>query len=130
MKPNVTYPRADTAVIAVLTTAFTAQAVTVGARLPAGWTPASNPHVQVVIDGTPIVQHPVAISPTVRIVAWAPSPTLAHQWVMRAHGHVLAHQSTFVALPLTGPLPAVDAAQQNAELCSVTVRVRVRSVDN
>lgn len=129
-RPNVTYPRADSAVIAALTTAFTAQAVTVGSKLPPTWTPASNPHVQVLVDGTPNVQHPVAISPTVRLVAWAASPTLAWSWVMKAHGHVLAHESTFVALPLTGPFPAVDPDHANAELCSVTVRVRVRSTDN
>lgn len=130
-RPNVTYPRADSAVVAELASAISSTECTVGATLPADWTPGSLPHIQVLIDGTPIVQHPVAIAPTVRLVAWASSPTLAHTWAMHAHGHVLAYEGDeFAAFPLTGPLPAVDPDHQNAALCSCTVRVRVRSVDN
>ena len=128
-KPLVTYARVENVLVDFLEPLLAGEA-TVGAVLPAAWTPASDPHVSVTVDGTPIDDHPVSISPTVRLVAWSPSPTDSHDLVMLARAHVLAHVGDeFDAVPLTGPQPATDEEHGNAALCAVTCRVRVRSAD-
>lgn len=128
MKPVATYPRVENVIVDFLEPLLAGDA-TVGAVLPTDWTRAADPHVSVVVDGTPIDDHPVSISPTVRLVAWSNSPTESHDLVMLAHAYVLAHVGDeFDAVPLTGPQPATDDEHGNAALCAVTCRVRVRSV--
>ena len=127
-KPLVTYPRVENVLVDFLEPLMAGEA-TVGAVLPGGWTPQSDPHLSVTVDGTPIDEHPVVIAPTVRLVGWSASPTEAHDLVMLAHGLLLAHVGAeFDAVPLTGPQPVTDEEHGNAALCAVTCRVRVRSV--
>jgi hypothetical protein len=126
----VTYPDVERAVVDYLTDELDA-GPTVGVDLPGGWTPDASPtHVQVALDGTPIVNHPVNIGATIRVTVWARTKTEAKAVALLAHGHLLAYAGGggFVnILPLTGPLPATDPDHHNAELCSITVRATVAS---
>lgn len=127
-KPLVTYPDPERAVVDHLADAFAGEDVTVGIGVPAGWTAASDPHLQVACDGTPTDEHPIAHRTTVRIVAWSSSTTEAKRLALLAHGHLLADPTGDLhsVTPLTGLLPAHDR-DHDAELASFTVRVRVRS---
>lgn len=104
--------------------------VTVGVGVPANWTKASPDHLQVSLDGTPIVVRSIVAHSTVRVTAWAKSTTRAKQLANLALGLLSAHgggSGIAVVLPLTGCFPARDT-DTGAELASVTVRVTVRSI--
>lgn len=104
--------------------------VTVGVGVPDGWDPlTSDPHLQVACDGTPSQVHPIVAHHTVRVVAWAASPTEAKALAALAQGLLLgvgAQQPIAALLPLTGLLPARDP-DTRAELASFTVRATTRS---
>lgn len=126
-----TYPDVERLVVDYLTEQFgdVDPEVTVGVDVPPGWTSASSPHVQVVNDGAPAADHPVAAHATVRLVARAGDTTDAKRIVSLAHGLLLAHpggEGIASTRYLTGPLPAQDP-ETRAELCSATARVTVRS---
>lgn len=124
-RPLVTFPRADVLVIDYLDDLLVEP---VSAKLPPNWTGGSPTVLTVSIDGTPIVDPPFTISPTIRLVAWAAGPTDAHELVMLAAGHLEAHDGElFTARLLNGPIPATDPDHEDAALCAATLRVRVRS---
>lgn len=130
MKPTVTYPDAERAVVDLLgpLMADTGEDVTVSVGVPTTWTADSKAHLQVAWDGTPAVDHPVASRCTIRIVARASTPTEAKRLAWLAHGLLCAHQGDVARFAsLTGPLPARDPAT-SAELASTTVRATFRSV--
>jgi hypothetical protein len=97
----------------------------VGDKLPANWTPASKPHVQVLLDGTPRGQHPMVVHGTIRLVARAANAAASNDLANLAQGELLAapHIGT---LFLTGLFPARDP-ETNIDLASNTTRVSVRS---
>lgn len=132
MKPIVTYPDVERVTVDLLALIVYPHepTVTVGIGVPADWTPAEPDHLQVTCDGTPAMDHPVAVHSTVRIVAWSATPTRAKELANLALGLLLAHggaEPIAAITPLTGMLPARDTATR-AELASFTVRVTVRSV--
>jgi hypothetical protein len=103
------------------------QDVTVGVDIPTTWTTATKPHVQVALDGTPLVIYPITVRATVRLTAWAGSTTAAKDLVALAMGLMLSHPGdTKVASvkPGTGVLPTRDH-DSGAQLASVTVRVNL-----
>lgn len=130
MKPLVTYPDPERAVVDHLTDALTGEDVTVGIGVPTDWERGVDPHLQVACDGTPTDEHPIAHRTTIRVVAWADSTTEAKRLALLAHGHLLTGwgDDLHSVTPLTGLLPAHDR-DHDAELASFTVRVRVRSTE-
>lgn len=103
---------------------------TIGVGVPSSWTAGSTPHVQVSTDGMFMENWPVAGEATIRLVAWAASPTAAKALAQRAQGYLLAHDGVgdiARTRPLVGLLPARDE-QTGAEIASVTVRVTLRSI--
>lgn len=103
--------------------------VTVGIGVPSDWTTDSPEHLQVALDGTPALEHPVIAHSTVRIVAWSASTTRSKELANLALGLLCAHaggDGISAILPLTGIFPARDP-DNRGELASVTVRVTVRS---
>lgn len=123
----VTFPRVENLVVDFLVS----EDFDAAARLPENWTTASAPVVVVSVDPTPAqdIAAPVAITPTVRLVAWSESPTDSHDLVMAAAGLMEAHDGhQFTARLNTGPLQAIDPDHGNAALCAVTLKVRVRSI--
>ena len=129
MKLAVTYPDPERVVRDYLAAVMGDQA-TVGIGVPGDWTPSAGPHLQVATDGMFMAGHPVYGEATVRIVAWAASPTEAKRLAQLAQGHLLAHPGDGTIArtrPLVGLLPSRDF-QTNAETASVTVRVSLRSV--
>lgn len=104
--------------------------VTVGIDVPSDWSADSPGHVQVICDGVPQLDHPLAAYATVRLLARAASTTEAKRLAGVALGLLVAHpggDGISKARPLTGPLPARDP-DTRAELASATARVTVRSI--
>lgn len=130
MKLLVTYPDVERLVVDWLTEQID-EDVTVGVGVPVGWVKSDRPHVQVSVDGTPAMDHPVGARSTVRLVAWAAETTEAKRLANLAHAHLLAHpggDGIAGTLALTGIFPAHDS-KTGAELASVTTRVTVRGVE-
>lgn len=103
--------------------------VTVGIGVPAGWTASLKAHVAVAWDGTPIVEWPAVQRATIRLVAYAGSPTEAKRLAALAQGVLCSHpggDGIVSARPLTGVLPARDPDTQS-EIAATTSRVVVRS---
>lgn len=126
-RPAVTYTDPERAVVDFLTDAMD---VPVGVNLPDDWTPSSGTFLQIQWDATPVVQHPVSIGATIRVIAWAATKTVAKAKAMEAMGRLCAYSGhgDFVNIvPLNGPLPATDPDHHDAELCSITVRATVPS---
>ena len=122
-------PDAEHVVIDYLTPALAArgQDVTVGVDVPTTWTTTTKSHVQVALDGTPEVIYPILGRATVRLTAWASSPTTAKALVALAHGLLLSHPGSLEVgsvKPLTGVLPTRDPVS-GAQLASVTVRLNL-----
>jgi len=132
-KPLVTFPDAERLTVDHLGPALTG--VDVGVNVPPRWKLGDTPHVQVALDGTPIVDRFIAQRATFRLTARADSTTAAKALAQRASAHMLAGgwpAGITNVQPLTGPFPARDP-QTLAELVSLTVQVIVRSstlVDN
>lgn len=116
---------AETWCVEVLTELLDDEDVTVSVGVPAGWTPSSDPHIQVRHDGTPTVEHPVAAWATVSLIARAATTTAAKSWASRAQTLLCDNHELIAAAALTGVLPARDDATQ-AEIATTTVQVAVR----
>lgn len=132
MKPTVTYPDAERAMVDLLDELIAAHepAATVSVGVPEGWQPTSPPHLQVAFDGSPDGDHPFADRPTIRIVARASTTTEAKRLAHLARGLLLAHRGGggFARIrPGIGVLPARDV-DTHAELASFTVLTTVRSI--
>lgn len=123
MKPAVIYPDAEVSTRETLTALLADEACTVTIGKPADWTPGSTPHVQVNLDGTPRIEHPIVAYATIRVTVWDHNPGPAKDLAALAMGLLLAEP--FVS-PLTGILPARDP-RSDAELASFTCRVATRS---
>ena len=129
MKPLAIPPDAEHVVIDYLTPALLArgQDVTCGVNIPTTWTTTTKPHVQVALDGTPIVEYPVLWRASIRVTCWASSTTAAKALVALAHGLMLQHPGSpevGSVRPLTGTLPTRDSVT-GAQLASVTVQVNL-----
>jgi len=101
---------------------------TVGVTVPQKWGKTTKPHVQVALDGTPVVQYPCLVRATVRVTVWHASTTTAKRLANLCMGLLLAHPGDADmagCLPGTGVLPAVDPATK-AQLASITVRAKLR----
>lgn len=130
MKPLVVPPDAEHVVIDYLATALLArgQDVSVGVNIPSTWAPGTKPHVQVGLDGTPVVEYPILWRASVRVTVWASTTTASKALAGLAHGLLLTHPgSTEVGSirPLTGTLPTRDP-DTGAQLASVSVQVNLR----
>jgi hypothetical protein len=132
VKPLAIPADAERVVIDLLTAALTdrGQDVTVGVILPTSWTPATKPHVQVALDGTPDVTYPVLWRATIRVTCWASSTTTAKALASLSLSLLASHEGgggVYSIRPLTGVLPARDPDTE-AEMASVTVEVNLRGI--
>lgn len=128
MKLAATYPDVERMVVDYLTDQWDEDG-TISVGVPVTWTPGDT-HLQVDLDGTPLMDHPIGAHHTVRLVAWSSSTSEAKRLAMKAHGLLLAHpggDGVANTRHLTGVFPAHDS-KTGAELASVTARVTVRSV--
>lgn len=131
MADPVVYPDTESAVVDVLQDLLATWApdATCSTGVPADWA-GSSPHIQVAVDGTPVIDHPFRAWPTVRVtVHGAPgSPTATKALATLAQGLLCAHRDATIrhAKALTGVLHERDP-ETNAELASFTCRVNVRS---
>lgn len=129
MKLLVAFPDVERLVVDYLSDEMDEPDVTVGVAVPVDWTTESDPHLQVITDGTPSMVPPVIANATVRLLARAASTTEAKRIAAKALGVLSAHpggEGIAAIVPLTGVLPARDP-DTFAELASVTCRVTVRS---
>lgn len=128
MKTLATYPDAEHLVVDWLTDNLDEPDCTIGVGVPTDWT-RGDLHVQVDLDGTPRMDHPVLSHSTIRLVAWAASTTEAKRLAAKAHGVLLAHPGgggIAGTRALTGVFPAKDS-KTGAEIASVTTRVTLRA---
>lgn len=130
-KPAVTYPDVENLVVDYLTDELDAQLsdATVAIGVPGDWHRSDPPHLQVSLDGTPAVDHPISERATVRLTAYADTTSASKALVNLACGLLCAHpggDEIAATHKLTGVLPAHDD-ETGAELASVTVAVTVRS---
>lgn len=128
-KLAVTYPDVERLVTDYLAAELGEGDWTVGVPVPAGWGPDSPTHIQVALDGTPSLAHPILARSTIRLVARAQTTTAAKAAANKALGVLCAHPGDGQitgARPLTGVLPDRDP-DTGADLASVTARVSVRS---
>lgn len=128
MKIAATYPDVEHLVVDWLTAELD-EDCTIGVGVPGDWTKESGNHLQVDLDGTPRLDHPVLAHATVRMVAHSASTTESKRLAMKAQGILLAHpggDGVAGTRALTGVFPAHDSTT-GAELASVTTRVTVRS---
>jgi len=126
-------PDAEHVVIDYLTTALAAhgQDVTCGVNIPTTWTDGTKPHVQVALDGTPIVTYPILFRASVRVTCWTSSTTAgttpAKALAALCFALLCVHpggSGVASIRPLTGVLPAQDNATL-AQLASVSVQVNL-----
>jgi len=123
-------PDAERVTIDYLTAALAArsQDVTVGVGIPTTWTTATKPHVQIALDGTPIVEYPILWRASVRITAWSSSTTTAKALAALCEALMCSHPGSATVASvqsLTGVLPTRDP-DTGAQLASVSVRVNLR----
>lgn len=128
----VTYPDPERLTIDILTTALElyVPATIVQLGMPLDWRPELGPVVQVDLDGVPIMDHPIAMYATVRLVAHAATSDDAKELILLVQGLLLAHpggQGVTRYRSLTGLFPASDPVTE-AELASITVQATVRSI--
>lgn len=125
-RPLVNFADAERAVIDYLTAHLSE---TVGAFYPRSSTDSpAVPFVQVAWDGTPTVLYPITQRATVRVTAWAATPTAAKALHAKAQGLLLTHPgdgAVWAVQALTGGLPARDT-DTGLFLTSSTYRVSVR----
>lgn len=132
MKLAVTYPDPERATVDALAELLLliAPTATVGIGVPVGWVPASAPHLQVILDGTPELDHPVVMYSVVRLLVRAGTTTAAKALCTVAMGLLCSrtgYHGIATATPLTGPLAAQDP-DTGAELASCTVRLTLRAI--
>ena len=127
MKLLRTYPDVERLVVDNLTAQI--EGFTVGVGAPSDWTTASDPHVQVNLDAT-ATAHPISATSTVRLTAWSDSPTTAKQIVQECAALLLHDPGDGIVSvrPGAGLITAHDD-DHDAELASVTLLVRTRSID-
>jgi len=131
-----TYPDVERVIVDLLAdlTADMDPVPTVGVGLPPEWGVGSAPRLQVALDGSGGLPHPIAERSTVRVTAWiAPQPpqqrastTQAKALAQHARGLLLASTDMQVR-PGAGMFPAQDPTTR-AELASFTVLVSTRSI--
>lgn len=122
MKPLASWPDVEPQIRVLLTDALTDEDITAGIGVPPDWEPASDPHLEVAWDGTPIVTDTLALA-TVRIVVRAATTGEAKRLALLAQAHLLTDPSI---TPLVGVQPVRDP-DTRAELAWFTVRVARRS---
>jgi hypothetical protein len=132
VKPLAVPADAERVVIDLLTATLIdrGQDVTVGVIVPTTWTPATKPHVQVALDGTPEVDYPVLWRATIRVTCWASSTTTAKTLAYLALSLLASHEGSggvYSIRALTGVLPTRDP-DTDAEMASVTVEVNLRGI--
>jgi len=132
MKTLAVPPDAEHVVIDYLTTALAAhsQDVTCGVDIPSTWAAGTKPHVQVALDGTPIVEYPILFRASVRVTCWASTTTAVKALASLCFALLCVHPggSDVASIqPLTGVLPTQDNTTL-AQLASVTVRVNLLGV--
>lgn len=133
-KVAVTYPDPEVAMVDLVKELLEDQGetATVAVGVPTDWDPEDVDqvnHVQVNWDGTPRLQHPIAIDPTIRIVTWSITASEAKRLALLVHGLILAHDGTGdikATKPLVGPQPDRDT-ENRADLAWFTVRATVRA---
>ncbi len=129
MKVAVTYPDPEVALVDLLEQLLDDEDCTVSVGVPDDWTPSTGNHVEVALDGTPVERHPIAIMPTLRVVAHTATPSEAKRLALLCQGLLLAHPGgdpVGSIRPGTGLLVARDP-DTRAELASFTVRTTLRS---
>jgi len=129
VKPLATAPDAERLVVDYLTAALAgrAQDVTVGTVVPSTWTAGTKAHIQVGLDGTPVVQYPILASASVRVTAWHTSTTTAKTLAALCEGLLCSHPGSAQigsVQSLTGVLPTRDP-DTGAQLASISVRVNL-----
>ena len=105
---------------------------TVATGVPRGWTRGAEDHLQVDLDGTPTVRYPIMWDATIRMTAWASSPTDAKALAGLAQGLLAEHGGGSDGIARTRPLTGVllaDDPDSGAFLASTTTRVTVRADD-
>jgi len=123
-------PDAEHVAVDYLTSALLARAqdVTVGVNIPATWVAGTKPHVQVALDGTPIVEYPILFRSTIRVTCWHASTTTAKALAALCQAILCAHPGSVQVAsvqPLTGVLPARDP-DTGVQLASISVRLNLR----
>jgi hypothetical protein len=95
-------------------------------ELPAEWALGSDPVLLVADDGDPLVEWPVATSPTIRVTSWTSGRD--RTYVHAALARLLSVPVPGIAkiLPGTGVLEARDP-KTKGDLASFTVRARART---
>jgi len=129
MKTLAVPPDAEHVVIDYLTAALDArgQDVTCGVNIPTTWTDGTKPHVQVALDGTPIVEYPILFRASVRVTCWASTTTASKALAALCFALLCTHpggSGVASVRPLTGVLPTQDNTTL-AQLASVTVQVNL-----
>jgi len=130
VKPVTVPPDAEHVAVDYLTSVLAArtQDVTVGVNIPATWVAGTKPHVQVALDGTPIVEYPILFRSTVRVNCWHASTTTVKALAALCQALLCAHPGSVQVAsvqPLTGVLPARDP-DTGAQLASISVRLNLR----
>jgi len=129
-KPLAVTPDVERVVTDYLTTALAArgQDVSVGVNVPAAWVKGTKAHVQVGLDGTPVVQYPILASASVRVTCWHADASPAKALAALCEGLLCSHPGSAQigsVRSLTGVLPTRDP-DTGAQLASVSVRVNLR----
>jgi hypothetical protein len=130
-KPLAVLPDAEREVIDYLTLALASQesTATVGLSVPSTWLPkTSAPFVQVASDGTSSNDFPIKAEFTMRITAWAKTPTIAKALASLCEGLLLSFEGSRKmprVLPGTSVIGTRDP-DSKAELASITVQATFR----
>ena len=128
-KTLATMPLAERAVIDYLTPLLASHGkdVTCGVTIPTTWTTATKSHVQVGLDGTPVVRYPIYAKAAIRVTVWNASTTVAQSLAALCEGLLLSHPGDTVVSgvkPGTGVLPTRDP-DTGAQLATIGVEVRL-----
>ena len=129
-KPLAVTPSAERAVIDYLTLLLAAHGedVTCGVNVPSTWAPGTKSHVQVGLDGTPVVRYPIYADAAIRVTVWNASTTVAQAIAALCEGLLLSHPGGPVVSGIqsgTGVLPTKDP-DTGAQLATIGVEVRLR----
>ena len=129
MKILAVAPPAERAVIDYLTPLLASHGkdVTCGVNVPLTWAAGTKSHVQVGLDGTPVVRYPVYAMAAIRVTVWNASTTVAQSLAALCEGLLLSHPGDDVVSgvkPGTGVLPTKDP-DTGAQLAMIAVEVRL-----
>lgn len=131
MKVATLIPDAERAFVAALTAMLNTagEDVTCSVGVPAAWTPASKPHVEVTWDGTPGRDTDLVARCAIRVTVRAATTTEAKRIARVVYGLAPTHPGGDGIVHIrqsTGPLPARDP-DTKAELAAVTFLATVRA---